>query len=245
VAFVDVAVHPEHGRRGIGRALLAEGLRLAADAGRTELISAVDEPAPDTAGRAFALRHGCTCDLLGIRRDLELPPDEAQLSAVEADARQASAGYELVTWRDRTPDGWLDDRALLEQRMSTDAPHGDLPVEEERWDGQRVREMEAMDLARGRTILSAGAVHDGRLVAFTELHVSVERPEHARQGATLVLSEHRGPRPGVGVPGHPRLTTYNAEDDAPMVAVNRALGSEPAGHVSMWSRRVGAGSRPG
>ena len=257
VAFVDVAVHPEHRRRGIGSALLAEGLRVAADAGRTELISEVDEPVPDTAGRAFALRHGWTCDLLETRRDLVLPPDEARLSAAEAEAREASAGYELVTWRGPVPDALLDDRALLEQRMSTDAPHGDLPVEEERWDGARVREIEAMNAARGRTVLSAGAVHDGRLVAFTELHVSVDRPELARQGSTLVLREHRGHRLGALVkaavlrdlaaafPQTRRITTYNAEDNAPMVAVNRALGFQPAGHTSMWSLRVGAGGRPG
>ena len=257
VAFVDVAVRPEHRRWGIGRALLAEALRLAADAGHTELISEVDEPVPSTAGRAFALRHGWTRDLLETRRDLALPPDEAQLSAVEADARQASAGYELITWRDRTPDGLLEDRALLEQRMSTDAPHGDLPVEEERWDGPRVREIETMNTARGRTALSAGAVRDGRLVAFTDLHVSVDRPEQARQGSTLVLREHRGHRLGALVkaatlrelgrafPGTRRVTTYNAEDNAPMVAVNRALGFEPAGHLSMWTFRVVPGGRPG
>ena len=257
VAFVDVAVHPQHRRRGIGSALLAEGRRVAADAGRTELISEVDEPVPDTAGRAFALRNGWTCDLLETRRDLVLPPDEAQLSAVEADARQASADYELVTWRGPVPDDLLDDRALLEQRMSTDAPHGDLPVEEERWNGERVREIEAMNAARGRTVLCAGAVRDGRLVAFTELHVSADRPEQARQGSTLVLREHRGHRLGALVkaatlrelgrafPATRWITTYNAEDNAPMVAVNGALGFEPAGHLSMWSLRVGAGSRPG
>ena len=73
--------------------------------------------------------------------------DEARLSAVEADARAHSTGYGVVTWRDRIPEEFLDDRALLEQRMSTDAPHGDLPVEEERWDGERVRELEAMNAA--------------------------------------------------------------------------------------------------
>lgn len=257
VAFVDVAVHPEHRRRGIGAVLLAEALRLAADAGRTELISEIDEPVQDTAGRAFALRHGWRCDLLETRRDLVLPPDEAQLSAVEAEARQASAGYQLVSWRDRTPDELLDDRALLEQRMSTDAPHGDLPVEEERWDGERLREIEAMNAARGRTVLSAGAVREGRLVAFTDLHVSRERPEHARQGSTLVLREHRGHRLGALVkaavlreladafPGTRRITTYNAEYNAPMVAVNRALGFQPTGHTSMWSLRTAEGGRPG
>ncbi|MGY1752579.1 GNAT family N-acetyltransferase [Blastococcus sp. SYSU D01042] len=256
MAMVDLAVHPEHRRRGIGSALLAEAERLATASGRTDLIAEVDEPGPDTAGRLFALRHGWGCDLLETRRDLVLPVDEARLSAVEVEARQAARDYELVTWRDRTPEALLDDRALLEERMSTDAPHGDLPMEAERWDGERIREHEALNAARGRTILSAGAVRDGRLVAFTDLHVPLERPEHARQGATLVLREHRGHRLGALIkaatlreitaafPRTRRISTYNSEDNAPMVAVNRALGFEPAGTISSWSRRLAPGDGP-
>ena len=250
VAIVDVAVHPEHRRRGIGTSLLAEGVRLAGTHGRTELISEVDEPGPDTPGRAFALRHGWACDLLETRRDLRLPLDEQRLAAVEADARAASAGYELVTWRDRTPDALLDDRALLERRMTTDAPHGDLPVEEEHWDGERIREYEASHVARGRTVLSAGAVHDGRLVAFTDLQIPLAQPERAQQAGTLVLREHRGHRLGALVkaavlrdvvttmPEVRRISTYNSDTNLPMVAVNEALGFRPAGHLSSWSRRL-------
>jgi GNAT superfamily N-acetyltransferase len=251
VAIVDLVVHPEHRLRGIGRQLLAEAERLAAAHGRTELISEVDEPGPDAAGRAFALRHGWTCDLLETRRDLLLPPDEERLSALEAEARRASAGYELVTWRDRTPDELLDDRALLEQRMTTDAPHGDLPVEEERWDGERIREYEESHVARGRTVLVAGAVTEGRLVAFTELQVPLAQPERANQAGTLVLRGHRGHRLGALMkaavirelvttrPEVRRITTYNHEDNTPMVAVNEALGFRPAGQLSTWSRRRG------
>ena len=249
VALVDVAVHPAHRRRGIGGALLAEGVRLAAEQGRTDLIAEIDEPRPGTPGRAFALHHGWTCDLRETRRDLLLPPDEQRLSALEDDARRASAGYELVHWRDRTPEELLDDRALLEQRMTTDAPHGDLPVEQERWDGARVREYESVHLERGRTVLSAGAIEDGRLVAFTDLAVPLAVPERAHQGGTLVLPEHRGHRLGALVkaavlrevvaqlPQVRRISTCNAEDNAPMVAVNEALGFVPAGHLTSWSQR--------
>lgn len=249
VAILDLAVHPEHRRRGIGGTLLAEGLRLAAAAGRTELITEVDEPGPGAPGRAFALRHGWACDLVETRRDLDLPPDEQALSDLEAAARRASAGYELVTWRDRTPGELLDDRALLEQRMTTDAPHGDLPVEEERWDGARIREYEASHVARGRTVLSAGAVKDGRLVAFTDLQVQLAAPERASQAGTLVLREHRGHRLGALVkaavlrdvaatlPEVRRISTYNSDSNRPMVAVNEALGFRPAGQLSSWSFR--------
>jgi GNAT superfamily N-acetyltransferase len=250
VAVVDVAVHPGTRRRGLGTALLTEGIRLAAAAGRTELIAEVDEPAPRTPGREFAQRYGWTCDLLETRRDLVLPPDEQALSDLEAAARKASAGYDVITWRDRTPDELLDDRALLEQRMTTDAPHGDLPVEEERWDGDRIREYEASHVARGRTVLSAGAVQDGRLVAFTDLQVPLAQPERANQAGTLVLREHRGHRLGALVkaavlrelaatlPQVRRISTYNSDSNLPMVAVNEALGFRPAGHLSSWSRHL-------
>jgi GNAT superfamily N-acetyltransferase len=252
VATVDVAVHPRLRRRGIGTTLLAEGVRLAQSAGRTELISEVDEPVPDTAGRAFALRHGWTCDLLETRRDLVLPVDEQRLSALESEARAASAGYEVVLWRDRTPDELLDDRAVLERRMTTDAPHGDLPVAEEFWDGARIREYEGMHVARGRTVLSAGAVRDGRLVAFTDLQIPLAQPERASQAGTLVLPEHRGHRLGAllkaavlrelasTMPEVRRISTYNSDSNVPMVAVNEALGFRPAGHLSSWSSRVPA-----
>jgi GNAT superfamily N-acetyltransferase len=251
VAIVDLAVHPRFRRQGLGGTLHDQALELVAARGRTTLITEVDEPGPGTApGREFALRHGWTCDLLETRRDLVLPPDERRLAALEAEARSASRGYDVVLWRNHTPDELLADRALLEQRMSTDAPHGDLPVEEERWDGARVREYEAAHVARGRTVLSAGAVADGRLVAFTDLQVPDADPSRAHQAGTLVLREHRGRRLGallkaavlrelaVAYPGVRRITTFNAEFNAPMVAVNEALGFRPAGQISTWSRRL-------
>jgi len=250
VAIIDVAVHPAHRRRGIGSMLLAEGVRLAQERGRTDLLAEIDEPGEGTAGRAFALRHGWTCDLLETRRDLVLPVDYERLAALEAEARAASHGYDLVRWRDSTPDELLDDRADLERRMTTDAPHGDLPVEEEQWDGQRIREYEASHVARGRTVLSAGAVRDGRLVAFTELQVPLADPRRAHQGGTLVVPEHRGHRLGAllktavlrelaaTLPEVRRISTYNFESNAPMVAVNEALGFRPAGQLSTWSVRL-------
>ena len=252
VAVLDVAVHPDHRRRGVGTALLADGVRLAGAAGRTDLLSEVDEPGPDAPGHAFALRNGWRCELLETRRDLLLPPDEQRLSELEAGARAASSGYSLVGWRDRTPEELLDDRALLERRMTTDAPHGDLPVQEEEWDAERIREYEELHLSRGRTVLSAGAVRDGRLVAFTDLQVPLADPRRAFQGGTLVLREHRGHRLGALVKAavlrevlhsHPevrRITTVNAEHNAPMVAVNEALGFVPAGRLSSWVLRAPA-----
>lgn len=253
LAGLDVAVRPERRRQGLGTVLLTRGVELAREAGRSSLVAEVDEPGPGTAGRAFALHRGWVCDLLETRRELTLPPDEARLAAVETDARAASRGYELVTWQDRTPDELVDDRALLERRMTTDAPHGDLPVEEEEWDAARIREYEAMHVARGRTVLSAGAVRDGRLVAFTDLQVPRADPRTAHQGGTLVVTEHRGHRLGALVkaavlrevpatqPGVRRISTYNLDSNTPMVKLNEALGFVPAGQLSAWVMRLAHG----
>jgi GNAT superfamily N-acetyltransferase len=247
---VDLAVHPGSRRRGVGTALLAEARNLAALAGRTDLIAEVDEPGPGAPGRAVAEHHGWACSLLETRRDLVLPPDEDRLCAVEAEAAAASPDDDVVTWTDRTPDALAEDRALLESRMSTDAPHGDLPLQEQRWDAARLREHEAAQLARGRTVLSAGAVHDGRLVAFTDLLVPLDDRRLAHQGATLVLREHRGRRLGARVkaavlrelavahPGVQRIATTNAEHNTAMVAVNEALGFVRAGELSVWTTRL-------
>ncbi|MGY2003478.1 GNAT family N-acetyltransferase [Blastococcus sp. SYSU DS1024] len=250
LAVVDIAVHPAARRRGLGTALLAEARAIAAAHGRTLLVTEVDEPGPRAPGRAFAERHGWSCDLVETRRELALPVDEERLAALETDAAAAGAGYEVVTWRDHTPDPLLADRALLERRMTTDAPHGDLPVGEAEWDGNRIREYEGTHLARGRTVLSAGAVTGGRLVGFTDLQIPLAQPLLAHQGGTLVLREHRGHRLGArmkaavlrelaaGFPEVRRIGTYNSEGNTPMVAVNEQLGFRPAGALSSWSARL-------
>ncbi|SEL88910.1 Acetyltransferase (GNAT) family protein [Blastococcus sp. DSM 46786] len=250
LAMVDLAVHPAARRRGLGSALLAEARAIAAAHGRTLLVSEVDEPGPGAPGRAFAERHGWSCDLVETRRELALPVDEDRLAALAAGAAAAGAGYGIVTWRDRTPDPLLADRALLERRMTTDAPHGELPVEEEEWDGDRIREYEQTHLARGRTVLSAGAVTGGRLVGFTDLQITLAQPVVAHQGGTLVLRAHRGHRLGArmkaavlrelaaGFPEVRRISTYNSDGNTPMVAVNEELGFRPAGALTSWSARL-------
>ena len=76
----------------------------------------------------------------------------------------------------------------------------------------------------------------------------VERP--VEQQDTLVLKEHRGHRLGMLLklsnlqylaethPGHPAVTTFNAEENRPMLGVNEAIGFVPAGYGGGWKRVV-------
>ena len=127
--LVLVAVHPEHRRRGHGRALfdfLVERARLE---GRTRLLTEIAEPLVDgegAPGPAFATAVGGTRALDEIRRMLDLDAlDEARLDALEAEARSRSIGYETVSWIGPTPDSVIDGYAQLMAQMSVDAPTGE------------------------------------------------------------------------------------------------------------------------
>ena len=72
----------------------------------------------------------------------------------------------------------------------------------------------------------------------------------AYQWDTLVLADHRGHRLGqlvkaanlralrAGLPQVRRVVTWNAESNAPMLRVNRALGFEPVGRMVEWQKSL-------
>ncbi len=84
--------------------------------------------------------------------------------------------------------------------------------------------------------------------AFAVLSAPAERERAVTQEDTLVLSEHRGHRLGMLLkaanlaflqterPGHPAVTTFNAEENEHMLAVNDALGFVPVVWLGAWKR---------
>src|SRR3546814_15389574 len=96
----------------------------------------------------------------------------------------------------------------MKSRMVTDAPAAGLEFDEEVWDAERLRRHERVYLDAGRPMLVTAAQHvdSGELVAFNELVIGTARAAAPHQEDTLVLADHRGPRPGmlVQVPGLPR-----------------------------------------
>lgn len=255
VGFVLLHVAPPDRRRGVGTALLADVAARCQDDGRSVLMTELDEAPADlgrSPGRAFLEQAGFAEVLVEVRRDLALPVDPARLDAVEAAARVHADGYVLRTWSARCPDDLVDDRAELARRMSLDVPLGDLSWQEEAWDADRVRRREQLVAQQGRSVLGAGAVHEasGALVAFTEVAGSEHLPERVHQWETFVLDSHRGHRLGtlvktavlrriaVELPQARTMLTANATTNAPMIAVNEALGFRPNGAVTAWERKV-------
>ncbi|GIG35930.1 GNAT family N-acetyltransferase [Cellulomonas pakistanensis] len=269
----DLGVRPEHRGRGIGAAVHDLAVRTARERGRTVLTGATDqrtepEEGPGTlvpgtgSGRvraddpavAFLVRRGWDLEQVERRSVLAVPVPEDEL-ARHADAAAAAAGpdYEVVRWDDRCPDAWVDQFAVLQTRMSTDAPMGGLDLREDLWDVARVRAAERQHVERGMTYRVAAAVHrpTGVLAAFTALVSRPDTDEFVYQDDTLVLREHRGHRLGMLVktanlarlaeaqPGARRVATWNAEENSYMLAINVALGFRPAGGSGEWQLRLG------
>ena len=142
----------------------------------------------------FARRHGFALGETTRHSQLALPlPDGAAAWRAEAE-RAAGGGYRLVQWRDSTPEEWLHAIAVLQGRMSTDAPTGGLDLREEAWDAQRVRETDEQITRTGDGYVLTAAEHvpTGELAAFSQIMVPAHRAAVAFQYNTLVRADHRG-----------------------------------------------------
>lgn len=241
-ASVAILVHPRARRRGIGTGLLRHAARRAAAHDRTLLSGDVRE---NSAGESFAWHLGATRGLTEVRRVLDLdtlPPDQLRrLRTLRDEAAPKAAGYTLVSWTGATPEEYADRVAAAHEAMN-DAPH-DPSYEPRAWDGERVREMDALSAIYGMREYSVAAVHDatGDVAALTQAFVDPEYPDWGHQGLTAVTRAHRGHRLGLLVkiemmerladaePHVRRIDTGNAASNKHMIAVNEALGYQVRG----------------
>ena len=256
--FAQVLVAPEQRRRGLGTRLLRHLVTQARHAGRTHLALGagrpLDGPSPDPGpGEAFLRAAGARLGMVEMRRRLDLPADPQRLRDLAAVSRRAAQGYRLVQWAGPTPAEHLDDLAVLIGRMSTDAPMGDLAMEPQRWDADRVRERDVVAVRNGvRSVVTAAQAPDGHLVAFTEASTCVVQDGFASQGDTLVAPAHRGHRLGLRVKlanlelllsEHPEvraIDTFNADDNRWMIAVNEQMGFRPLHGQGDWELDLAA-----
>ncbi|AGL21298.1 GNAT family N-acetyltransferase [Actinoplanes sp. N902-109] len=242
---IQLNVHPDHRRRGIGRALYAHAVERSRAHGRTFLIAPTVDSLPD--GPAFATAMGAAPALAETRSRL----DVADFDALELRAPVAD-GYRLAQWTDHTPDEYVHDVAYLDSRLNVDAPTGDLAWEAEKVDAERVRENEKSILSRNRTAYHSGAVHTatGRLVAWTLLTCPNDIRWQAWQQITIVDPEHRGHGLGLTVkianltyarstrPELRAIDTFNASSNAPMLRVNQAMGFRARETWTQWQATI-------
>ena len=256
-ADLSVDVVPDERRRGFGTAMLRRLEQEARERGRTLLNAEASWPyaagsdGNGQAGREFARSLGYALALGDVKRILRLPVPGGLLDDLAAEAAPHHAAYTLRSWVGPVPDALLDGWAALTATLETEAPTGDLEVEPEHIDAAVVREAEALVARQGRRKFNTVALDEtGAVVAYTDIATTAHEPDRAYQWGTLVRRDARGHRLGLAVkvanlrllqascPDLRRLTTYNAEVNPHMVAVNDRLGFVPVARLGEFQKRL-------
>ncbi len=251
--------------RGIGSAAHELVERTARQHGRTVLQSWASHPdapgdrllsptgfgsVPHDHAARFYLGHGYALEQVERNSSLDLQTSRARIEGLLADALAASHEYEIVQWFLPTPAEHVEGYAWMKSRMITDAPAAGLEFDEEVWDAARLARHEEPYLEAGRPMQVTAARHreSGELCAFNELVIGRDRTEATHQEDTLVLREHRGHRLGLLVkcaglldwmrfaPRSPRVLTYNAEENRPMLDINETIGFVPIAYGGAWKK---------
>jgi GNAT superfamily N-acetyltransferase len=251
-AWIFVAVEPDRRGRGIGAVVLDGLLEVARAEGRTQLIAGAGIPFEERESSPilrWATQQGFTLANTEIQRNLELPVDAALLDTIAAEAQEKHGDYEILSFVGPLPDELLPSWCELSNTFMLEAPMGDVDVEAGATTPETVREKDRVSEKLGRTVYSAVAVKDGKVVAHSDIGVSRD-DEEAHQWGTLVSRDHRGHRLGAAVkvanlralqarqPEVLRVVTTNAETNEWMVAINERLGFRPVAVVPVFKRVV-------
>ncbi|MCL1900045.1 MAG: GNAT family N-acetyltransferase [Promicromonosporaceae bacterium] len=213
----------------------------------------------------FLTKHGFRLGQVTRESLLSVPEDVTYLHDLRDGARaEAGDDYVLHVWDSAAdprvvPDEFRADIAALFQAQSTEIPSGEIDSFEEPWDEARLAEYldDLVDDGSRVFFIAVEYVGDApppkgqpteRLVAFTEV-VGNANAISGWQGDMLVLPGHRGHRLGLlvlsegllrllaAVPTMRRVLTWNAQENAPALAISMACGFAPYGVEADWQRK--------
>lgn len=249
-AAVQVWVPPRYAGRGIGHAL-ADACESAAAASRrhTTLAEVVLDGNGSDRHRRFAEARGYRLGLAEVERRCRLPIAESTLTACSDEAAAHHPGYVVRAFTGPVPAEWAAGYCAVHNRLSKEAPTGDLAAEESRRTPETLANRDEEIIAAGKTRIGAFAFDpDGQVVAFCDCYASNDVPELS-QGGTYVHPDHRGHRLGLAVkaacyrlaqrefPDKDYITTCNAEVNDHMVAINDRLGFSVHSRIGTFQRR--------
>lgn len=250
LVWAAVTVHPEHRRRGYGTTMVEEVVRRTREAGRNTIWLGTVEA--DQGARAFLEKQGFHYASHDARRRQVLADVDAdQVDRLLDQARSAAADYDLERYVAPVPEQILTDLVDVTAAIN-DAPMGELTYEDEKFDLQRLKDIETARRHRGDAVFRIAARHraSGQLGGHTMMITTPLRPTQAFQGDTAVHRDHRGHRLGMllkiemmrwlaeSEPGVEVIETWNNADNNYMISVNEAIGYRLSRVFAMYERTL-------
>ena len=223
--WVTVLVRKSFRRQGIGSALLVAGSRAARAIGKTGLQTSVSERHSD--GLAF-LQHRGFVEFDRYRMV------ELDLASMSKPAIDEPAGFEITTLAAR-PDLVTAVHAVAELAFP-DIPHADEPMQAGSLEEFRKRDVDRPGIPPDAFYVALDAA-TGDVIGYASLMRIPGRPDAAWHDMTAVVPAHRGRGLAKALKratiawaidsGIRVLETGNDVENAPMRAVNAALGYRP------------------
>lgn len=247
---VDFYVLPAYRRQGVATRLASELVTLAETEKRTLVIfdSSSRVPAGDAFAKAINARFGIESHTNQL--DLkDLDPD--MLRRWREKAEQTAQAFEIGCWTGPFPEEDLKAVCDLIEIMNTE-PRGELEVEDFKVTPEQLRKDEVYNAKTGveRWTFYARHSDSGEFVGYTQTGWRASEPTIVWQWGTAVKPKHRGHGLGKWLkalmlekilaerPEAKFIRTGNADVNAPMLAINRALGFKPYVAHTAWQSDV-------
>ena len=234
IGVLEVLVHPDLRRRGLGEQLVAVAARRA----YLEGFSSIGvEVIGDTAAIGFYQALGFEQEYVETRSVLSLA--KLDWEALGKMAAGISSGYRV----EYHPGGPSDEliEAYAQAKLEAQSDDDELDLAPRSSDPQRLRDSLETLHRRGLKPYIVVAIHEatGVVAGLTEVVVPAQHPERADQYDTIVVRDHRGYGIDRAIkarmlfelrtaePGLLEVQTWNAQHNESMLKVNAELGFQP------------------
>lgn len=235
IGVIEVLVHPEVRRQGLGRQLLATAARRAYQEGFSALGVEVVGGTPAV---SFYEALGFDREFLETRSVLQL--SSVDWPALEKMAGGIGDGYRVEFYPGGPPDPLVEAYARAKAELR-DVDDGDLDLRPSSVDPERLRDSLDCLHRRGMKPYIVLAIEEssGAVAGLTEVVVPAQHPTRADQYDTIVVRQHHGHGIDRAIkarmllelrsaePELAEVQTWNAQSNEAMIQVNTELGFQP------------------